>query len=200
LPIGPAVILIHLASTNIPYTSESKESVAAIPEIIEEVRLSLQEVGRKLREYVERKEKLQKKKKKEDVLNKVLPLLAKKVCEVLEKDPLDVERIVARIVGNVYVERSTTEKDGYMDVCLRISNFTKSKKEMKVYEMCSGEVEAENAKVVQSSYTTLMWSVTLEPNEEVVLRYRVKGRIINKKPLIEGVSEEILSGGEVMFL
>ncbi len=200
LPVGPAVILIHLASTNIPYTSESKEAIAAIPEIIDEVRLSLQEVGRRLREYVERKKKLQRKKKKEDVLNKVLPLLAKKVCEVLEKDPLDVDRIVAKIIGNVHVERSIAESDGYMDVCLRISNFTKSRKEMKVYEMCSGEVEAENAKVMQSSYTTLMWNITLEPNEEVELRYRVKGRIVNKKPLVEGVSEEILSGGEVTFL
>ena len=35
IPYGPAVLLVHLASTKIPYTSESKEAVANIPDIKE---------------------------------------------------------------------------------------------------------------------------------------------------------------------
>jgi len=54
LPNAPMVILIHVASTNIPYTSESKEAIAGIPEIVEEVRLALQEVGRKLKAYLDK--------------------------------------------------------------------------------------------------------------------------------------------------
>jgi len=46
LPVGKAVVLVHVASTNIPYTSESKEAVASVPEIIDETRLALQECGR----------------------------------------------------------------------------------------------------------------------------------------------------------
>jgi DNA topoisomerase-6 subunit B len=199
LPTGAAIVLIHLASTNIPYTSESKEAIAAIPEIMDEVRLCLQEVGRKLREYVERKERLQKKRKKEDILNKILPLLAKKVCEVLEKDPLDIEKIVARIVGNVYVERRVFERDGWLDVRLIVSNFTKSKKEVKIYEMCSGDVEAEDAKLTHSTYTTLMWRLVLETGKEVELKYKVRGKVINRKPLVEGIEGEVITGGEVMF-
>ncbi|AEA47083.1 DNA topoisomerase VI subunit B [Archaeoglobus veneficus] len=196
LPSGRAVILVHLASTNIPYTSESKEAVAAIPEIIEEVRLALQEAGRRLREYLERKERLMKKKKKEDVLYKVLPLLARKVCEVLEKDEIDVDRIVARIVGNLHVEREVVEKDGMLDVTLRIFNFTKARRELKVYEMCSGSVEADNAKVSQSTYTTVSWDVLLNPGESIELKYTVKGRIVNRRPLVGGVDAELLSGAE----
>ncbi len=196
LPVGRAVILTHIASTNIPYTSESKEAVAAIPEITDEVRLALQEAGRKLREYLERKERAIKKKKKEDVLNKILPLLARKLCEILEKDEIDVDRVVARIMGNLHVKREVAEEDGVASVILRIFNFTKARRELKVFEMCSGGVEAEGAKVSQSSYATVQWDVALNPGESIEINYRVRGRIINKKPFVSGVDAELLSGAE----
>jgi len=198
LPSAPAVILIHLASTNIPYTSESKESVAAIPEIIDETRLALQEVGRRLKEYLDRKSRQQKKRKKEEMIGKVLPLIAEKVCEILEKEPLEIDRIVARIMGYLHVERVVNEKDGVKEVILRVSNFTRSKRSIKLYEMCSGEVKADGAKISGSGYSTVMWNVEVKPEEEVELSYQLKGKIINKNPLVEGVEEDLLSGAEVM--
>ena len=33
LPTGPILILVHVASTNVPFTSESKDAIASIPEI-----------------------------------------------------------------------------------------------------------------------------------------------------------------------
>ncbi len=200
LPSAPAVILIHLASTNIPYTSESKEAVASIPEIIDETRLALQEAGRKLKEYLEKKSRQQKKKKKEEMIGKVLPLIAQKVCEVLEKEPLEIDRIVARIMGYLHIERNVIEEDGTKVVTLRISNFTRAKRDIKIYEMCSGEVKADGAKVSGSGYSTVMWEVAVKPEEEIELKYRLKGRILNKKPLVDGIDEEILSGAEVMSL
>jgi DNA topoisomerase-6 subunit B len=197
LPVCPAVLMVHIASTNVPYTSESKEAVSYIPEIADEIRLALQELGRKLKEYVERKERLKKKRKKEDVLSAVLPLLARKVCQILEKDEIDVDRIVAKIIGKVHIERLVSENDEYREVNLKISNFTNSRKELKIYEICSGEVEASDAKIIQSSYSTLKWNVTINPEDTATLLYRIKGKIINKKPMIEGVEEFELAGGEV---
>ncbi len=55
LPQGPVAILIHFASVWIPYTSESKEAIAAYPVIMKEVRLALQEVSRKLALYLSKK-------------------------------------------------------------------------------------------------------------------------------------------------
>ena len=40
-PSGPAIILIHVASTNIPFTSEAKEAIADIPEIKKDIVLAL---------------------------------------------------------------------------------------------------------------------------------------------------------------
>lgn len=200
LPSAPAVIFIHLASTNIPYTSESKEAVAAIPEIVDEVRLALQEAGRRLKEYIDRRSRRQMKKKKEEMINKVLPLIAKKVCEVLEKDTIEVEKIVARIMGYLHIEREISEKNGVKEVVLRVSNFTKSRKEFKVFEMCSGDVRADGAKIASSGYTTVSWVISVKPDDEVELRYFLKGRILNKKPLVDGVERDVLSGGEVLSL
>ncbi len=193
LPYGNAVILVHLASTNIPYTSESKEAISQIPEIMDEIRLALQEVGRKLKEYLDRKERQEVKKKKEEVIAKILPLIAKKVCEVLEKDPVEVERIVARIMGYLHVERIVSEKNGLKEVKIVVSNFTKTKREIRISETCSGEVEADNARISEGRYPTITWSLTVNPEEEVELRYRVKGELVNKTPIVEGIDTTMLS-------
>ena len=48
LPVGPMVLLVHIASVWVPFTSESKEAIAHYPEIIKEMRLALQECGRRV--------------------------------------------------------------------------------------------------------------------------------------------------------
>ncbi|MCS7118896.1 MAG: DNA topoisomerase VI subunit B [Archaeoglobaceae archaeon] len=194
LPMGNAIILVHLGSTNIPYTSESKEAIAMIPEIVEEVKLGLQEVGRKLKEYIDRKSKQQAKKKKEEVIVKILPLIARKICEVLEKDSFEVDRIVARIMGYLHFERAVLERDGVKEVTIKVYNFTKSIKELKVIETCEGEVKAEKAKIYGERYSSVSWDISIAPNGEMELKYFLKGRILNKNPIVEGIDPSLLSG------
>ncbi len=195
LPQAPMVVLVHLASTNVPYVSESKEAVAPIPEIVDEVRLALQEAGRKLKEYLERRKRIEKKKKKESELFKIIPLLAKKVSEVLERDVPDYEKVIARIMGSVYVSRCVSESNGKGVAILRVANFSKSSKKFKVYEMCNGELFAE--KVVGNS---AVFEFELKPGEEKEVSYEFVGRIINKRPLVEGLNEDEIVGGEVVSL
>ena len=57
LPTGPMLIMVHMASVWVPFTSEAKEAVAHYPEIIKEVRLGLQECGRRLSQHMSRKRK-----------------------------------------------------------------------------------------------------------------------------------------------
>lgn len=57
LPLGPVTLMVHIASVWVPFTSESKEAVAAYPEIQKEIRLALQAVGRKLGLYLHRRQK-----------------------------------------------------------------------------------------------------------------------------------------------
>ncbi len=55
LPVGPCTVIVHMTSVWVPFTSESKEALAHYPEIIKEVKLALQECGRKLGMYVNKK-------------------------------------------------------------------------------------------------------------------------------------------------
>jgi DNA topoisomerase VI subunit B len=48
LPNAPMVIMVHMASVWVPFTSEAKEAVAHYPEILKELKLAIQESGRKL--------------------------------------------------------------------------------------------------------------------------------------------------------
>ena len=57
LPAGPMVIFVHMASVWVPFTSESKEAIADYDEIRKEIRLALQECGRRLGVFVRRRER-----------------------------------------------------------------------------------------------------------------------------------------------
>ncbi|HEY3357648.1 MAG TPA: DNA topoisomerase VI subunit B [Polyangia bacterium] len=56
LPQGPMVLIVHIASVWVPFTSESKEAVAHYPEIIKELKLALKECGRKLSVFLHARE------------------------------------------------------------------------------------------------------------------------------------------------
>jgi DNA topoisomerase-6 subunit B len=56
LPGGPMVIFIHMASVWVPFTSESKEAIADYDEIRKEIKLALQECGRRLGVFLRRRE------------------------------------------------------------------------------------------------------------------------------------------------
>jgi DNA topoisomerase VI subunit B len=58
IPTGPAVIVIHMASVWVPFTSEAKEAIAHYEDIIKEMKLGLQEAGRQLAKYTSKKHKM----------------------------------------------------------------------------------------------------------------------------------------------
>ncbi len=84
LPTGPLVIMVHMASVWVPFTSESKEAVAHYPEIIKEIRLALQECGRKLAKFVRRRRKAAESERKKAFIQKYIPHIAIALREMLE--------------------------------------------------------------------------------------------------------------------
>ena len=54
---GPMVIIVHMASVWVPFTSESKEAIADYDEIRKEIKLALQECGRRLGVFLRRRER-----------------------------------------------------------------------------------------------------------------------------------------------
>jgi len=84
LPSGPLVIVVHMASVWVPFTSESKEAVAHYPEIIKEVRLALQECGRRLAVFIRRRRKAVESQRKKDYIQQYIPHIAIALREILD--------------------------------------------------------------------------------------------------------------------
>jgi DNA topoisomerase VI subunit B len=79
LPSGPLVIMIHMASVWVPFTSESKEAIADYDEIRKEMKLALMECGRKLGTYLRKRQKMQREAARRDVFERYIGEISKAV-------------------------------------------------------------------------------------------------------------------------
>jgi DNA topoisomerase-6 subunit B len=202
VPTGPAAILVHIASTNIPFTSESKDAVADVPEIVAEVELGLKEVGRKLRRYLSKKSALSERKEKEEIIRKLLPRISKKLAELLEREEPDINPVVAKIMGNLLVKRSIVSENGDSFVTLEVANYSDAAKDFKLHETVSVEAKATEpaARVIAlgDGYDHL-WKVTLRPGERQKIRYTVPSEGVSfSEPVVEGVPSELVSGARAV--
>jgi DNA topoisomerase-6 subunit B len=60
----------------VPFTSESKEALAHYPEIIKELKLAVQEAGRKLQTYVAKKHRVQNQLERANLFERYMPEVA----------------------------------------------------------------------------------------------------------------------------
>jgi len=83
LPTAPMILMVHIASVWVPFTSESKEAVASYPEIAKEIRLALQDVGRKLGIFIRRGLREADAEKKRSYIEKYIPHIGIALQEIL---------------------------------------------------------------------------------------------------------------------
>ncbi len=82
LPTGPLVVMVHMASVWVPFTSESKEAIADYDEIRREMKLALQECGRKLATYVRRRRRQRLEAQKRDIFGRYIPDVAEALANL----------------------------------------------------------------------------------------------------------------------
>jgi len=112
LPVGPCVIALHLASVWAPFTSEAKEAIAHYPEIIKEMKLALQECGRELTRYVNKKYRVNDAIKKKSYIEKYLPHIAialKELLSLSEADEKKLEEAIKEILEKTRQIESLSE-------------------------------------------------------------------------------------------
>jgi DNA topoisomerase-6 subunit B len=101
LPVGPCTIIVHMASVWVPFTSESKEAIAHYPEIIKEIKLALQECGRKLAIYVRKKRHIVAETAKRSYIETYIPHIGEALKEIIgfkESDQKKVEKFLKQIL------------------------------------------------------------------------------------------------------
>lgn len=104
LPTGPLLIMVHIASAWVPFTSESKEAIAHYPEIIKEIKLALQECGRRLARFIRKGARAREEAKKRSYIEQYIPHIGIALQEILRFSETEEQRIVDRL--KLTLERS----------------------------------------------------------------------------------------------
>ena len=182
VPKGPAAILVHLASTNVQFTSEAKEALADNGEVMEEVRKAMLEMGRGLRKHLEKKKKMAKTKEKFELINDILPAIAAKSAQILDKPIPDLAGSITKIMSAVICETSTewNKETKTADVSIKIYNYTAR---ARAYTMLATWPEKSGASMINNQTggrkeATGVWAwklETLQPGENITISYSLDG-------------------------
>ncbi|MCX7825980.1 MAG: hypothetical protein N2689_10530, partial [Verrucomicrobiae bacterium] len=97
LPVGPVTLFVHIASVWVPFTSESKEAVAGYDEILREITLGLQELGRRLSVYLSRRRRELEAQRKRDYIQLYIPHLALGLKQILGFGDKEETKVINRL-------------------------------------------------------------------------------------------------------
>jgi DNA topoisomerase VI subunit B len=108
LPQGPIVVFVHMASVWVPFTSESKEAIADYDEIRKEMKLALQECGRRLGAYLRRRAHAKSEFNRRNIFALYIEEVAE-ACSRLKLKKLDTERLKKQLM-KIAVHKTGGEK------------------------------------------------------------------------------------------
>jgi DNA topoisomerase-6 subunit B len=106
LPVGPMLIMVHIASVWVPFTSESKEAIAQYPEILKEIRLGLQDCGRKIATHVRKRRREADEAKKRAYIEKYIPQVAVGLQQILGLNDRERDKVVSNLTDVLERSRS----------------------------------------------------------------------------------------------
>ena len=182
VPKGPAAILVHLASTNVQFTSEAKEALADNAEVIDEVRKALLEMGRGLRKHLEKKKKMAKTQEKFELVNDIIPAIAEKAAAILDRPVPNLSGSITRIMGAVISEATTVwnKETKQTDVTITLFNYTTRARS---YTLLASWPERAGATMVKNEQGgrkeasgVWAWKLdTLEPGQTITFTYSLTG-------------------------
>jgi DNA topoisomerase VI subunit B len=175
LPTGPILILVHVASTNVPFTSESKDAIASIPEIEKEIVLALQDLGRDLKLFVSRRDKNKVAEDRARAVCAIIPEIAVKVSEIVEKPLVDTSPIEGKLMRKLIAKKWTHNGK----VTIELSNYTGHDGEIAVYDISSDNAadalpKADFISEMDNQFTKV-WKASIPPQTVWRVSYSGKG-------------------------
>lgn len=182
VPKGPAAILVHLASTNVQFTSEAKEALADNNEVLDETRKALLEMGRGLRKHLEKKKKMAKTQEKFELVNDIIPAIAEKSAQILGRPVPELAGSITKIMSAVIAESETVwnKETKNTEVSITLFNYTSRARS---YTLLASWPEREGASMENNETggrkeATGVWAwklETLDPGQTYVIKYTLTG-------------------------
>jgi len=107
----PVAVFVHVVSVWVPFTSESKEAIASYPVIIKEIKLALQECGRKLGLYLSGKRRSEYHHHRMLTFEKYAGETAKALSELTDEEKEEIKKHLFDLINSKNY-KSTEEEDG----------------------------------------------------------------------------------------
>ncbi len=174
-PTGPVLILVHVASTNVPFTSESKDAIASIPEIEKEITLALQDLGRELKNFVSRRDKGKLAEDRARAVCAIIPEIAEKVSEIVEKPLVDTAPIEGKLMRRMIAKKAT--RNG--KVTIELNNYTAQDADISIFEIshdnAADAVPKPDFVSEMDGQFTKVWKAVIPPREIWRVTFTGKG-------------------------
>ncbi len=183
IPYGPAIIMVHIASTKVPFTSEGKEAVANLEEVHKEVALALRLCARSLKSHLNKKERKKKTRAKFDVVQQILPEIAQKSAGMLQRPVPSLDATITKIMNVVWIEpKSAVENGGLREVSYSIYNYTTAPKSFMLHSIlpksCLNETVLDHRLQEVKEDGKATWEIKdLAPSDSTEIRFQLDGEL-----------------------
>lgn len=138
IPFGPAIVLVHIASTKLPFTSEAKEAVANLDPIREEAERALRLCARSLKVHLGKKARRSKTQEKFDIVQLLIPEIAKKAASIVGKPVPSLGKTVTGIMNVIWIEEKVEFAKGRHRVAINIHNYMGTGQKLSVHTIVPG--------------------------------------------------------------
>jgi DNA topoisomerase-6 subunit B len=209
IPFGPAIILVHVASTKVPFTSEGKEAVASFSELQNEIEQALRLCARNLKSHLNKMERKSKTSAKFEIVQEIIPEMAKKASSMLNRPMPDLSRTISKIMNVVWVEPSA-KKEGQKTLVVKYTlyNYTLSERTVGLHAQLPKECV--NLTLFTNPYFVNMsddgkvtWEIkNLQPSTSLTVSFELKGELADTFDAddiyVSGINPVFVMGAEAL--
>jgi len=171
IPVGPMVLVVHVASTNVRFKSEAKNAISNIPELEEEIELAVREVARGVKKHIKKQKSLKERQEKQEAIDEIINPMAEAFANVLNTEAPDTTRSTAKIMNNVGIQSVGVSNE---EIELLIYNYNS-----KQYSFTISLDETDE-------------QITISPNEQDTIKFDCDD-VKNTRLQIAGIEEERIS-------
>lgn len=191
IPFGPMILFIHVLGIRIPYTSESKEAVAPVEEIVNEIKAALKSAGRTVRSFLNKRERRKKISEKFRLVSTILPEISDKCASIAGEEPVRIEPVLSKVANVIFVTEEIEAGDGETVVHAIVHNFTSQPRSLQIVaDPPIGDITVENATFKIED---------LAPGEKYVFTFHLnveKGRYPGTEYYFTGIDPVWMNGAE----
>ncbi|WP_054835136.1 DNA topoisomerase VI subunit B [Methanobrevibacter arboriphilus] len=100
----PITVFVNMISTQVPYLSTGKQSIAPEPEIIHEVRQATMKVARKLQKYLRAKKAAKEEAMRSKIFEDYVPVIIRESAKLAETDVPEFQEVLAKVTRRSLAE------------------------------------------------------------------------------------------------